>query len=129
MDYVFSLSTGTCTAACPKILQLLFLGLLFTSFQLCSDESDCKDSEQSVKSKEDESKKCEEQKKEGETKEDITKEKEETKPKKEEPPKIGMFSLPTSQQPSALFGFGGNIIDKGEVQIYFFADDFKGKKK
>lgn len=47
----------------------------------------------------------------------------------EEPPKIGNFSLPTSQQPAALFGFGGNIIDKGEVQLYFFADDFVGKKR
>lgn len=50
-------------------------------------------------------------------------------PKKEEPPKIGNFALPTSQQPAALFGFGGNIIDKGEVQLYFFADDFSGKLK
>lgn len=49
--------------------------------------------------------------------------------KTEEPPKIGNFALPTSQQPAALFGFGGNIIDKGEVQIYFFADEFVGKHK
>ncbi|MBA3815375.1 MAG: hypothetical protein H0X29_02430 [Parachlamydiaceae bacterium] len=47
----------------------------------------------------------------------------------ETPPKIGNFSLPTSQQPAALFGFGGNIIDKGEVQLYLFADDFEGPKK
>lgn len=49
--------------------------------------------------------------------------------KKEEPPKIGNFALPTSQQPAALFGFGGNIIDKGEIQFYFFADEFIGKKR
>lgn len=49
--------------------------------------------------------------------------------KEERPPKIGNFALPTSQQPAALFGFGGNIIDKGEVQFYFFADEFIGKKK
>ncbi len=48
---------------------------------------------------------------------------------KAEPPKIGNFALPTSQQPATLFGFGGNIIDKGEVQLYFFADDFEGKEK
>lgn len=48
---------------------------------------------------------------------------------KKEPPKIGNFALPSSQQPAALFGFGGNIIDRGEVQLYFFADEFKGKKK
>lgn len=53
----------------------------------------------------------------------------EKSPKKIEPPKIGNFSLPTSQQPAALFGFGGNIIDKGEIQFYFFADDFVGKRK
>jgi len=45
------------------------------------------------------------------------------------PPKIGNFALPTSQQPAALVGFGGNIIDKGEVQLYFFADDLSGPKK
>ncbi len=59
-----------------------------------------------------------------------TKKNDEPKEKKEvEPPKIGNFSLPTSQQPAALFGFGGNIIDKNEIQIYVFADDFYGKKK
>lgn len=49
--------------------------------------------------------------------------------KKEEPPKIGNFALPTSQQPAALFGFGGNIIDKDEIQISFFADEFIGKNR
>lgn len=49
--------------------------------------------------------------------------------KEEEPPKIGNFALPTSQQPAGLFAFGGNIIDQGEVQLFFFADDFIGKKK
>lgn len=56
---------------------------------------------------------------------------EEVEEKKEtvEPPKIGNFALPTSQQPAALVGFGGNIIDANEIQIYFFADDYNGKKK
>lgn len=49
--------------------------------------------------------------------------------KKEEPPRIGNFALLTSQQPAALFGFGGNVIDKNESQIYFFADEFVGKKR
>ena len=44
----------------------------------------------------------------------------------EAPPKIGNFKLPTSQQPAALFGFGGNIIDKGEIQTFLFADGFFG---
>lgn len=47
----------------------------------------------------------------------------------EEPPKIGNFALPTSQQPAALFGFGGNIIDKSEIQLFFFADHFVGRKR
>jgi hypothetical protein len=51
------------------------------------------------------------------------------KEEKEKPPPIGNFSLPTSQQPAALFGFGGNIIDSGETQLYCFADDFIGKRK
>ncbi len=49
--------------------------------------------------------------------------------KKEEPPKIGNFSLPGSQQPSGLFAFGANIIDAGEVQIHFFADEFVGSQR
>ena len=49
--------------------------------------------------------------------------------KEEAPPRIGNFALPISQQPAALFGFGGNIINKDEVQLYFFADEFIGKKK
>jgi hypothetical protein len=50
-------------------------------------------------------------------------------PKEIEPPRFGNFSLPISQQPAALFGFGGNIIAKNEIQLYFFADEFVGKKR
>lgn len=53
----------------------------------------------------------------------------ETEEEEEKPPKIGNFALPTSQQPVALFGFGGNVIDKGQIQVSFFADDFNGKDK
>ncbi len=49
--------------------------------------------------------------------------------KKQEPPKIGNFALSASQQPFGLFAFGGNIIDQGEVKLYFFADGFFGKNK
>lgn len=49
--------------------------------------------------------------------------------KKEEPPKIGNFSLPTSQQPYGLFALGGNVIDQGEIQLFFFVDEFEGKNK
>ena len=52
-----------------------------------------------------------------------------SKEEEEEPPKIGNFALPISQQPAALFGFGGNIIDKGQIQLFFFADEFSGKNK
>lgn len=52
--------------------------------------------------------------------------KEDEKKNLEEPPKIGMFSLPQSQQPSALFGFGGNIIEENEFQMTFFVDEFSG---
>lgn len=54
---------------------------------------------------------------------------EDSKDEKEEPPKIGNFSLPMSQQPAALFGFGGNILDAQEVQIYLFVDTLVGRKK
>ncbi len=51
------------------------------------------------------------------------------KRKKRPLPKIGNFKLPTSQQPAALFGFGGNIIDKGEIQTFLFADGFFGRNR
>ena len=54
---------------------------------------------------------------------------EENEKKGESPPEIGNFVLPASQQPGGIFCFGGNIIDQGETQLYFFADDFIGKNK
>lgn len=121
----------------PRFLQALILGVLFTSSHLCGQESDCKDSNPSSECKEQETKNDEASKKDDDTKKDSKKQetkndgdaKKDEEQKKVEPPKIGNFSLPTSQQPAALFGFGGNIIDKGEVQLYFFADEFIGKKK
>lgn len=47
----------------------------------------------------------------------------------EEVEKVGNFSLPPSQQPNALYGFGGNIIAKSEIQWSCFADDIEGKQK
>lgn len=55
--------------------------------------------------------------------------KESTNEGKDEPPPIGNFSLPSSQQPSGLFALGGNIIDREEIQLFFFADDFEGRDK
>lgn len=46
----------------------------------------------------------------------------------EKPPKIGNFSLPTSQQPGPLVGLGENIIDKGQTQFFLFADEVKAHK-
>lgn len=60
---------------------------------------------------------------------DINSSKQSDEVEEKTPPKIGNFALPTSQQPATLFGFGGNIIDEGEVQLSFFADDFIGENK
>ncbi len=43
------------------------------------------------------------------------------------PPTLGNFALPTSQQPGPLVSFGENIIDKGQAQLFVFADVFIGK--
>lgn len=71
---------------------------------------------------------------EHECKTEKTKENAKPAEKKEEkietaPPRVGNFSLPSSQQPAGLFAFGGNILAKGEIQFYFFADEFVGKNK
>jgi len=47
----------------------------------------------------------------------------------EQPPSIGNFALPVSQQPGPLIGFGSNIIDQHETQVFFFADDYLGVNK
>jgi hypothetical protein len=48
--------------------------------------------------------------------------------KDEEPLKLGNLSLLTSQQPGPLVGFGGNVIDKGQVQLFLFADEYRRKR-
>lgn len=45
------------------------------------------------------------------------------------PPPIGNFILPTSQQPGPLLAFGENILEKGQFQLYLFADNFVGVNK
>lgn len=45
--------------------------------------------------------------------------------KDEEPPKLGNFSLPSSQQPGSLIGFGENIFDKGTYQLNMGGDYYK----
>jgi hypothetical protein len=42
---------------------------------------------------------------------------------------VGNFALPASQQPGPLVGFGQNIIDKGDLQIFLYLDQLKGKHK
>lgn len=44
----------------------------------------------------------------------------------DQPPEIGNFALRTSQQPGPLIGFGFNVIDAHEKQIYLTADDYVG---
>lgn len=46
-----------------------------------------------------------------------------------EPPKIGNFALPDSQQPGPFIGFGQNIIDKGQTQLFLFADAYQGPQR
>lgn len=101
-----------------RIVYFFFLNFLFFSSLMYAESMECESS--SDKSKEEPKK---------EEKEESKKEEEKPKKEVEEPPKIGNFSLPESQQPSPLFGFGGNIIDKGEIQLYFFADEFTGRDK
>lgn len=105
----------------PILLQLLLLALSFTS-HLQGEVSACNSLEPSHATAEDNSALANNE-------ETIDKDEEVKSKEEEKPPKIGNFSLLTSQQPAALFGFGGNIIDKGEVQLFLFADGFTGKKK
>src|SRR6185295_15751257 len=51
--------------------------------------------------------------------------------KEEEHPncKIGNFALPTLQQPSPFISFGQNILDRNELALFLFGDDFIGKEK
>jgi len=44
----------------------------------------------------------------------------------DEPPQAGNLLLRVSQQPGSLVGFGGNIIDKNESQVFLIADDYMG---
>jgi hypothetical protein len=43
-----------------------------------------------------------------------------------DPPPVGNFALPISQQVGPLVGFGQNILGKGQVITYLFADAFIG---
>lgn len=130
------------------LLAFLILWVLSASYYLCADDSHDtatpskqatnnegeakpKNEDENGAKEEDSNTTKEENKDKKESKEAVpeAKPKNEDEKKEEEPPKIHNFSLPVSQQPAALFGFGGNIIDQGEVQLYFFADYFHGKKK
>lgn len=42
---------------------------------------------------------------------------------------IGNLALPTSQQPGALFSFGQNTVDQGDLLTYVFIDHLKGHRK
>jgi len=48
---------------------------------------------------------------------------------KESSPSVGNFSLPYSQQPGPLLGFGERVIEKGQKQVFLFVDYFKGVNK
>jgi len=40
--------------------------------------------------------------------------------------KMGNFALKASQQPGPLVSFGQNMVDKGDLQLFSFIDDFVG---
>ena len=43
--------------------------------------------------------------------------------------KVGNFYLPSSQQPGPLVGIGENIIGKGQTQVFYLGDYYRGKNK
>src|SRR3990167_5837852 len=43
--------------------------------------------------------------------------------------KIGNLALSSSQQPGPLIGFGQNMLDKGEFQLFSYVDYLKGHNK
>ena len=45
---------------------------------------------------------------------------------KVEPLEIGNFILPTTQEPGPLFGFGQNIIDEKDLQVYVAPNKYGG---
>jgi hypothetical protein len=116
---------------CCRFLHLFIFCVFLSSSHLGAQEEGSNEKKESSDSK-DSKEGTDESKPSGESTEDSKKSsdnKEPDSPKEPEPPKIGNFALPASQQPAALFGFGGNIIDKDEIQFYFFGDDFIGKNK
>lgn len=44
----------------------------------------------------------------------------------DEPPAIGNFILPSSQQPATLVGFGRNLLEAGQTQLFLYPDYFGG---
>lgn len=47
-------------------------------------------------------------------------------PKERQPEKRGNFALPVSQQPAPLIGFGQNIMDRGDTQLFTYFDQLNG---
>lgn len=47
----------------------------------------------------------------------------------DQPPSVGNFALRSSQQPGCLIGFGQNIIDPNESELFLFTDDYIGVNK
>lgn len=59
----------------------------------------------------------------------ISKESEKWVKEKIEQVHVGNFALPVSQQPGPLVGFGQNIVDKGNLQVFLYLDQLKGNHK
>lgn len=49
--------------------------------------------------------------------------------KTDEPEKVGNFLLPTSQQTGPLYGFGQNIVDKGDKLVFVNVNQLLGRTK
>lgn len=43
--------------------------------------------------------------------------------------KVGNFSLPASQQPGPLFGFGQNMLDQHDLQYFTYIDQISGDRR
>jgi hypothetical protein len=110
-----------------KVFQLLIIFIFFGCTYSYGQEDCCEELKNVDKTNGQETKDDDNKKEESPKKEEPSKKEESSK--KEEPPKIGNFALPESQQPAALFGFGGNIINENEIQFYFFGDRFYGNNR
>ena len=88
------------------------------------EESKAEEKEEDAKKDED----SDEEKKDEDKKKDEDSDEEEKKEPEVKAFKIGNLSLPASQQPGPLVGFGENVIGEGVTQLYVLADEYRRKR-